>query len=707
MITITIDGQKVQTEETKTVLEAALESGHYIPNLCWHPNLRDVGACRMCIVEIEGMRGLPTACTTKVSEGMAVKTDSDKLQRYRRNIMWLLDSELGESGDESSQLAAVRRFVGVKEFPKVEPRRMERPVYDSDPLFVRDLNECILCGRCIRACEELREIGTIGFADRGIGGRVATVFDRPLVDAGCKFCTACVEVCPTGAFHDKAPLPVPKSNVIKFDPPTEKEKVVVPCQTTCPAGIDVPLYVRLIAEGKFHESLAVIRETVPFPHTLGCVCPHPCETGCRRSGINESVAIRDLKKYVGTLDDGRWWDRLDRKPDTGKKVAVLGGGPAGLTAAWFLRLAGHAVTIFEALPKAGGMLRYAIPKYRLPEDVLDKEIGYIEKLGVEIRCNAGYLSEEDALAQGYDAVFVAYGAAKGSKMGIAGEEDPRVVDGLTLLRSFSLGEDLDVGRKVVVVGGGNVAVDVARTALRLGAEQVIMVYRRTRAEMPAFEEEIEACLAEGVDIRYLVNPVEVKATPEHLDIECVRMELGEPDASGRRRPVPIEGSEHILEADRLYMAIGQKPAVPETSKVGRSKRGWIQVDEETLATDRPGVFAGGDIVTGPATVIEAIQAGRVAARSIDRYLGGEGSVAQVLCDHEKLSPVLGREEGFAARSRIHVEHLPADQRRKDFSEVELPYSEEAAVAEADRCLRCNLRLAIEAVPMPPEPAGRN
>ncbi|MCD6498174.1 MAG: FAD-dependent oxidoreductase [Deltaproteobacteria bacterium] len=708
MISITINGKRIETEENKTVLEAALAAGQYIPNLCHHPELKPVGACRMCIVEIEGLRGFPTSCTTMVRDGMVVRSETDQLKKLRRNLMWLYESEYQGTPPSGSQLEMVQKWTGTADFDMVHPQPAQRPIHDQDPLYVRDANKCILCGKCTRICQEVRGIGAIGISYRGIASQVTTAYELPLVDAGCKFCTACVEVCPAGAFYDKAPRLAAKEvevEAAETGQPAErigvdwdkwtKEEVVISCQTTCPAGIDVPLYTRLIAEGKFQDSLAVIREKVPFPHSLGAVCPHPCEAACRRGGINEPIAIRELKKFVGSLDDGSWMSRLTRRPDTGKKVAVLGSGPAGLTAAWFLRLAGHEVTVFEVMPKAGGMLRAAIPRYRLPSDVLDKEIGFIEKIGVTIETNSSKMTADKAFNLGYDAVFAAYGAPLGTKMGISGEDDPRVMDGLSMLKAVAFGQELNLGKRVCVVGGGNVATDAARSALRSGAEHVTMLYRRTRSEMPAFAEEVEACLEEGVELRLLVNPVGITATSDHLDVQCIKMELGEPDESGRRRPVPIEGSEFVIAADSLIMAIGQKTDVPDESKVPVSKRGRILVDDETQSTGTPGVYAGGDVVTGPATVIEAIAAGRRAAASIDRYLGGDGAIVdQSLFVRERENPYLGRQEGFAHQHRLEPAHLPAEQRIHSFDEVEIVYDEKTAMAEADRCLRCRLRLEM-------------
>jgi len=692
MIRLTIDDKEIEVEPGKTVLEAALQAGIYIPNLCYHPDIPPVGACRLCIVEIEGMKGTPTACTTTVKEGMVVHTNTPKVQELRKNLIWLILSEHPKDLTKSSQLKKVVEWIGVKDvLPGYIPHPKNLPVVSDEPLFIRELNRCILCGRCVRICQEVRGVGAIGFVGRGTTAIVGTSYDLPMKDAGCKFCGACVEVCPSGALFDKE----------EFEE-KDREKILLPCKNSCPAGIDIPRYVRLIAERRFQDALEVIREKVPFPNVLGCVCDHPCEEACRRGEVNEPIAIRALKRFVAEQDSGRWRTKITVAPETGKKVAIVGSGPAGLTAAWFLRKLGHSVTVFEALPKAGGMMRIGIPKYRLPRDLLDREIEDIENIGVKIKTNTKIESLDELFSQGFNAIYLALGATQGIKMGIPGEDNPQVLDGISVLRSINLGEKVDITGDVAVVGGGNVAIDVARCALRVGAEKVTILYRRTQREMPAYSEEVEEALKEGVRFSFLVTPQKVSPEGKKLKVECIRMKLGEPDASGRRRPIPIEGSEFTIEVDRLITAIGQRSEVPERFGLATDRRGRIQVDEETLSCSREGVFAGGDVVSGPASVIKAIQAGRRAAISIDKYLGGKGQIDQKFIPEEEEPNWLGREEGFAYKRRAKTTTLPIDERLHGFAQVELTLDERAAVEEAKRCLRCQLRLNISKAPLPPE-----
>ena len=691
MIQISIDNQQLQVEQGKTVLEAAFDAGVYIPNLCYHPDLPPLGACRLCIVEIDGMRGFPPSCTTYVSEGMVIRTHTPQLQEFRKNIIWLLLSDHPKDLAESTQFQKVVEWVGVKDVLPghiSEPRKLPE-IPENEPVYIRDLSRCILCERCVRMCQEVRGIGAIGLINRGIKTYVGTQTNVPIMDSGCKFCEACVEVCPSGAIRDKTSFTE-----------EEREAFILPCTNTCPAGIDVARYVRLIAEGRYQDAIEVIRETVPLPYTLGCVCPHPCEDECRRGEVNEAISIRALKKFVAGRDTGRWREKLKILPDTGKKVAIIGSGPAGLTSAWFIKKQGHAVTVFEALDKGGGTMRSGIPEYRLPRHVLDQEIKDIEDIGVEFRYNSRVESLDDLFEQGFDAVFLGMGATKGTTMGIPGEDDPRVLDGLSVLRKINLEGESDLKGRVAVVGGGNVAIDVARCGLRTGADQVSMLYRRTREEMPASPEEIEAALNEGVNIDFLVAPIRVTAQDDCLQVQCIRMELGKPDASGRRRPVPVEGSEFILEVDRFIMAIGQKAAIPRNYGITLNRRGYIRADK-SRALPRKRVFTGGDVMSGPATVIEAIQAGREAASEIDKHLGGTGDILQRFIPEEPETKSLGRDEGFAYYKRIHEEMMPVEECLKGFDEVEHVFDEKRALEEAKRCLRCQLRLTISKVPMPP------
>jgi NADH-quinone oxidoreductase subunit F len=472
-----------------------------------------------------------------------------------------------------------------------------------------------------------------------------------------------------------------------------------PCQFACPAGIDVPSYVALIGEGRYAEALDLIREDNPLPSVCGYVCPAPCEIQCRRGEGDQPISIKSLKRFVSDFVREQGEGGPQANISRPQKVAIIGSGPAGLSAAYYLAREGYPVTVFEALPVLGGMLRVGIPDYRLPQEVLDFDIQAIGRLGVQFktRTAVGNGLNLDALkAEGYQAFLLAAGAHQEVRLGISGEERPGVFSGVEFLRQVALGEKVHPGRNVAVVGGGNVAMDAARTALRLGS-RVTVLYRRTEAEMPAYPEEIAQAREEGVDIRYLTQPVEILGDDQGVTgVICLTMELGEPDASGRRRPVPRPGSETILPLDGLIKAIGQAPEPLPLSLEGKtlqfSTRGLVEVHPIHLSTNLPGVFAGGDNVTGPATVVEAVAAGKRAARSIHRYLQGEPYEDQVKIPtpRRRIDPLMGSEEEGQSLVRPKMPEEEVPQRIQNFRLVELGLSAEDCRNEAKRCLRCDL-----------------
>ena len=462
----------------------------------------------------------------------------------------------------------------------------------------------------------------------------------------------------------------------------------------CPAGLNVQGYVQMVGQGKYKEALEIIMEDLPLPGILGRICPHGCEDACRRCEVDSPVAIRNLKRLAADKFDARKVE-IACAPARKEKVAIIGSGPAGLSAAYQLARRGVLSTIFEALPQAGGMLRVGIPEHRLPRDVLDNEIEIITNLGVEIKTNTPIgtdLGIDDLLNGEYKSVYVATGAHKGISLGIPGEDAQGVRQGVEFLREVNLTGKTQVGKKVAIIGGGNVAIDVARCAVRLGAEDVSIVYRRTRKEMPAWEEEIAAAEAEGVNIAYLAAPQEVLTKDGAVTgLRCIKMELSDQDSSGRRRPIPVPGSEYDLDIDQLIPAIGQRPdlsGIEGVDGVAFSRWGTTEVDPVTYATGREGVFAGGDVQSGPWVAIGAVAAGKEAAESILRYLDGRDLA-------EGREPTTTNEPVYrpvpkdaAVELRAEMPELAVEQRAGNFKEVELGYEEEAGQAEAHRCLNC-------------------
>lgn len=563
----------------------------------------------------------------------------------------------------SPKLVEVGRHLNIDilsyaEVAKVEGRAGNFTVHiRQKPRFI-DLDKCTGCGDCTEVCPV----------------EVPSEFDTDLINRK--------------AVYKRYPQAIPNAYAID-------KQGISPCKADCPAGIHVQGYVALIRQGKFKEALALIRKNNPLPAICGRVCTHPCEAACTRNKVDDPVAVMFLKRFVTDFEAaGEGADVPPVENKRQEKVAIVGAGPAGLSAAFYLALEGYQVTIFEALSRAGGMLAWGIPDYRLPRKNLNNDIEFIQRLGVEIKINTTIGPDrtfDDLFREGFKAVFLGVGAQASMKLGIAGEDLEGVIHGVDYLKAINAGQDIFLGNRVAVIGGGNVAVDVVRTAIRKGSSKAFIIYRRGREEMPALDEEIAEAEEEGVRIHYLAAPERIVGKQGKVSaIECIRMQLGKADESGRRRPVPIAGSEFTIEVDAVVPAIGQSidlSFLPQEKGWQITRRGTLEVDPVSLATNVPGVFAGGDMISGPATVVEAVAAGRQAAISIARYLQGTDLHAG---REQKPAVVEPEPEEVEKVPRRNPAKVPVSERTKDFQEVQHGLTEQEALAEAARCLDCGV-----------------
>ncbi len=544
---------------------------------------------------------------------------------------------------------------------------------------------CLGFGDCVRACQfDALKMGPLGY---------------PVVDKEkCVGCGICEQICPKSVMEVRTP----SQRILHFN---QRDDRLAPCRQTCPAEIDIPKYITQIREGDYFGAVDTIRERNPLLLACGRVCPHPCEVNCRRGIEDDPVSINQLKRFAADfeMNSGKRLP-VPLAPLTEKRVAVVGGGPAGLTCAFFLRRLGHEVTIYEAMPKLGGMLRYGIPEYRLPKEVLDWEIEGILNLGIECKPNMRFGKDFDLDtldSEGFDAVFMGIGAWKDSSLRVEGEQLQGCYTGIDFLSRLAGGEPIPTGRSAVIIGGGNTAIDCTRNLIRLGVKEVNLVYRRTRNEMPANPVEIEAAEAEGVKFQFLAAPVRVVGDENGVTthLEYLKMELGEPDASGRRRPVPIEGSESLLETDMVITAIGQSPDISfiesmqqQLAELKTTRWNTFEVDPATLQSNIPYLFAAGDAATGPSLVVDAIGGGRRAARSIHQFVMGQPVVADPLELQKNLisETLFDQVPGVVKTQRAPMPELPVAERIQSFVEADQVLTEQAALGESNRCLYCCL-----------------
>lgn len=554
---------------------------------------------------------------------------------------------------------------------------------------------CEQCGRCSAACPLT---GKDGYNIRRIIRHLQLDFVEDMADSpypwSCAACARCEQACP----NDMGILAAIRA--LRRISPDERVPEGPACVLACPAHIDIPGYVRLIAQGRIDDSYALIREKVPFPGILGRVCTRPCESACKRGEVNAPAAICHLKRYVADNKSAVLEKALRVGPGTGRKVAVVGSGPAGLTTAYYLRRKGHQVTIFEARSEPGGMMRYGIPSYRLPQEVLDEEINQILDLGIELKTGQRLGVDFDLnqlKSEGYDAAFLAVGAQLSRKIELEGSDLEGVLWGLDFLTGVREGRQIPIRDVVLVIGGGNVAVDVALTALRLGAKQVTMACLESREEMPANRWEIEQAIAEGVRLMPSWGPARVLGADGKVSgMELVRC-TSVFDANRVFRPTFDDSVRQTVETAQVILAIGQMSDLSFVDAVGSLEvtRGVVVANSDTQETSVAGVYAGGDVTRMPGSIIEAIAAGRRAASSIDKFLGGNGNIDDVFA--ERISPdgyTGARESGFADLARVEIPELPLDERCGSFAEVHLGYDAEQAGCEANRCLQCDFELAI-------------
>jgi NADPH-dependent glutamate synthase beta subunit-like oxidoreductase len=548
------------------------------------------------------------------------------------------------------------------------------PIERENPFVVRNNNLCILCGKCVRVDQEIIKVEAISFNRRGKDTFIGGAFGKTLTESGCTFCGCCVEVCPTGALMDVG------DELVRWPDP---RAAAIRCQYACPAGVDVPRFIRFIREHKYNEARAVIQEKVPLALICSHICSHPCEPACRRNDLDQGLAIRALERLAAERASVKWTTE-GKASVLGRKVAIIGSGPAGLTAAYYLaKKGGHSVTIFEAEPKAGGMLRTAIPEYDLPRKVLDDELEMLKRVGVEIKTQASVESVDRLFKDGFEAVFVAVGTHKVAKLGIEGEDSPGVMDGLAFLKQVNLGQKPNVGEKVAVIGSGYAAAQAARVALRLGAKSAVIICDKKEFAIPS--DEAAETFAEGVELKANASPVKIVKAGGRLRLEC---------APADRKRIRVNGSGFAIEADNIIIATSATVELPDQFGLGLGDKHGITVNPADLSTGRKGVFAGGDAVSGELSFIDAVAAGRKAAMSMDRFLGGSGDIDEVLTPVAEGVPRVGRIQNFAQRKRVSVPKVAAPERKQSFAKVELGYTDEQGAEEALRCMGCDLRFMV-------------
>ena len=551
---IIIDGKEIEAKEGQSVLEAALAANVFIPHLCSHPDLEAKGGCRLCSVEIEGGSGAVPACETMAKDGMRIRVSGPEAEKVRKMAMELILAThpadcTGCPKYGRCELQSMYQYMGVS------PERWRKKSRstandDSNPLISHLFTRCVRCGRCIRACQDLRGVKVLDYIKTDAGVRAGIPGGKSLKEAGCRFCGACIEVCPTGSIMDQ--VKIMKEN-------RSMAENIVPCQSACPAHIDIPRYIRYIREGEFDKAAAVIREKVPFPETLGSICNHACEGECKRNELDAPLSVCRLKRAAAANESGAWKERVRREPATGKKAAVMGAGPAGLTAAYYLAKKGHEVTVFEKNPKAGGQCRYGIPAYRLPDRLLDREIHTILEAGIELRTNTQPQSPDQLLKQGYDTVLVAVGTHKGTRLPIEGSGLPQVYVNTDFLKQARLGTPLPLSGRVMVLGGGNVAYDCARTALRLGAEEVHIACLENEQQMTSTPEEIAEGTEEGILLHAAHSFLRITGTDRVEGVELQKVNRFYFDENRKAVIELEEGTNQVIPVEYVIFAVGQKP----------------------------------------------------------------------------------------------------------------------------------------------------
>ncbi len=726
-VNITIDGKSFLEDERLSVKKAALKNEIYVPGLCSHPDLDPFNAftwsetvwqgqdkytddkslsesdefphCELCLISIND--GPPQrACTARIEEGMVVTTGSAAITDARRESLKKLLAHhphacltcAQKEGCDRVQcsmnvpvhdrccellgrceIGKVADYIGIPtDTPAYVP--FSKPELLNEPLFIRDYELCIGCTRCIRVCRDVREVdilGAVAYDNRVVVGSVG---GPTLIESLCRFCGACVDVCPTGALRDQ---------------PDQKPLIddKAPCVAGCPLGIDIPGYLDAIVRSAETEALELIRQKAALPGVLGYACFHPCESNCRRNALDQSASICTLKRYVSDVA-GDLPVNLNKLPSTGKSVAVIGGGPAGLAAAVDLLRWGHDVTIFDDHAELGGMLRQAIPSFRLPKEVIDRDLKYIYDLGLKTELNQQFgkdFSVDDLTERGYNATVLAVGLPDPLVLEVEGLDLKGINLGLDFLREAKGKNPPAVPRNVIVIGGGSVAVDAARTARRLGAENVGMVCLEDEDEMPASPDELVFAFEEDITIRHRWGVLQFEGEGGKIERVLLQRCVSVFDRPGRFNPQfdPMETC--TLQAEMVIVAIGQKSSI----------------ELKPYLDNTEGVFLTGDAATGPGTIVEAMANGRVSAEAVDDYLGGfrEREVESVQFQSQQN---IGKDENFLTRKRVNPEQTPSKERMLTLSIFEKTLSREQAIQEAGRCLRCNLRANLSKVPLPPD-----